>query len=504
MGKAAIRRRFWVPQMVTTMSDGGATEPSANLASEPEICSMSVAQLTAAYRRDGLSPVEVTRAHLDRISRGNPTYAAFVSIDADRAMAAARQSATKIRTGQDVGALEGIPLSVKDLIKVAGLPMTAGSKRPAPLSAVDADAVAGWRRAGAVILGTNTLHEYAFGGTSVNEHTGTPRNPWDASRICGGSSGGSAAAVAAGFAVGAMGTETGNSIRRPAAFCGVVGFKPTYGRVSRSGVVPLASSLDHVGVLARSVEDAAIMVDTINSFDGHDLGSHHSHDPGVRVHASASSGMSLGIPSSMLVGLDPLIEGAFTRAVHHLGSIGISVRTIDLPIASVWTAVVSSITMHAEGANAHERLLTSNPEAYGSDVLARLLSGLAITKGEYARAQTVRELIRHEILSAMSGSNGVDAIIAPAVPDVAPLVQPGAYVPGDAPWHVGQTAFHLQRLPSLLGLPAGSAPVGWSPAGLPLPIQVFGRPWEDSKVLWLLGKAMDVIPKAERRTIASV
>ena len=486
------------------MSEGGTPEFAGARGTEQGVCSMSVAQLRHVYATGDLSPVEVTRAHLNRISRGNPTYSAFICVAADHALASALESETRIRTGQAVGALEGIPLSVKDLIKVSGLSITSGSRRPAPLSTVDADAVAGWRRAGAVILGTNTLHEYAFGGTSVNEHTGTPRNPWDVSRICGGSSGGSAAAVAAGFAVGAMGTETGNSIRRPAAFCGIVGFKPTYGRVSRSGVVPLASSLDHVGVLARSVEDAAIMVDTISSFDGHELGSRHLHHPGVRVDAGGSSGLTLGIPSSMFVALDPLIESAFNRAVKHLESIGISVRSVELPIASVWTAVVSSITMHAEGAISHERLLTSSPEAYGSDVLARLLSGLAITKGEYARAQTVRELIRHEVLSAMSGPDGVDAFIAPAVPDVAPLIQPGAFVPGDAPWHVGHSAFHLQRLPSLLGLPAGSAPVGWSPSGLPLPVQVFGRPWEDSKVLWLLGQAMAVIPLSERRTIACV
>ena len=486
------------------MTDGAPQEVSADSGSDQVLCSMSVAQLRHAYVTRGLSPVDVTRAHLNRITRADPAYTTFVTVDADGAMASARQSETRIRTGQEVGALEGIPLSVKDLINVEGLPMTAGSRRPASVSAVDAEAVASWRRAGAVILGTNTLHEYAFGGTSVNEHTGTPRNPWDASRICGGSSGGSAAAVAAGFAVGAMGTETGNSIRRPAAFCGIVGFKPTFGRVSRVGVVPLASSLDHVGVLARSVEDAAILMDTISTFSGHDLGSRPPRLPGVRVDAGGSSGLTLGIPSSMLVGMDPLIERAFNRAVKHLELAGISVRSVDLPIASVWTAVVSSVTMHAEGAVAHEHLVTGAPEEYGNDVLARLLSGLAISTSEYARAQTVRELIRNEVLSAMSGPTGVDAFIAPAVPDVAPLIQPGAFVPGDAPWHVGHSAFHLQRLPSLLGLPAGSAPVGWTPAGLPLPIQVFGRPWEDSKVLWMLGQAMDVIPTAERRTIASV
>ncbi|NDB20746.1 MAG: amidase [Proteobacteria bacterium] len=244
------------------MTDVAPQEMSADSGSDQVLCSMSVAQLRHAYVTGGLSPVAVTRAHLNRITRADPAYTTFVTVDADGAMASARQSETRIRTGQEVGALEGIPLSVKDLINVEGLRMTAGSRRPASVSAVDAEAVASWRRAGAVILGTNTLHEYAFGGTSVNEHTGTPRNPWDASRICGGSSGGSAAAVAAGFAVGAMGTETGNSIRRPAAFCGIVGFKPTFGRVSRAGVVPLASSLDHVGVLARSVEDAAILMDS--------------------------------------------------------------------------------------------------------------------------------------------------------------------------------------------------------------------------------------------------
>ncbi len=486
------------------MTEGVPQEFLADAGSDAAMCSMSVAQLRHAYMTGDLSPVDVTQAHLNRISRADPTYSAFVTVDADGAIASARQSEVRIRTGQEVGALEGIPLSIKDLINVAGLPMTAGSRRLASVSAVDADAVACWRRAGAVILGTNTLHEYAFGGTSVNAHTGTPRNPWDVSRICGGSSGGSAAAVAAGFVVGAMGTETGNSIRRPAAFCGIVGFKPTFGWVSRTGVVPLASTLDHVGVLARSVDDVAVLLDNLSSSDVRDLGLHHAQDRSLLSRASSSPKMSLGIPSSMLVGLDARIEGAFNQAVRHLEQIGISVRIVELPIASLWTAAISSITMHAEGALSHERLLTSSPEAYGSDVLARLLSGLAISKGEYARAQAVRELIRIEVLGAMTGPTGVDAFIAPAVPDVAPLIQPGAFVPGDAPWHVGPTAFHLQRLPSLLGLPAGAGPVGWTPAGLPLPIQVFGRPWEDSKVLWLLGQAMDVIPMVERRTVAHV
>ncbi|NDF96202.1 MAG: amidase, partial [Proteobacteria bacterium] len=346
------------------MTDGAPQEMSADSGSDQVLCSMSVAQLRHAYVTGGLSPVAVTRAHLNRITRADPAYTTFVTVD------------------------------------------------------------------------------------------------------------------------------TNGSVIRPAAFCGIVGFKPTFGRVSRAGVVPLASSLDHVGVLARSVEDAAMLMDTISTFSGHDLGSRPPRLPGVRVDAGRSSGLTLGIPSSMLVGLDPLIERAFNRAVKHLESAGISVRSVDLPIASVWTAVVSSVTMHAEGAVAHEQLVTGDPEEYGNDVLARLLSGLAISTSEYARAQTVRELIRNEVLSAMSGPTGVDAFIAPAVPDVAPFIQPGAFVPGDAPWHVGHSAFHLQRLPSLLGLPAGSGPVGWTPAGLPLPIQVFGRPWEDSKVLWMLGQAM--------------
>lgn len=458
-------------------------------------CQLDIAELRAAYRSGELTPVRVVRAHLDRIAAIDPTILAYIALCADRAIAEAEASSERWRRGGELDELDGIPVAVKDLFAVEGVPLTGGSARSLPTSSGDAEAVHRLRTHGAIILGTNTLHEFAFGGTSVNAHTGTPRNPRDPSLIAGGSSGGSAAAVAAGLAVAALGTETGNSVRRPAAFCGVVGFKPTFGRVSRRGVLPLAPSLDHVGAFARSVLDVATIIGAVSGPDGADPWSRVA-PRGFDGAPADATGMRIGVPSGLVQGTSPEIETAFRAAIERLRARGAVLVEIDLPVASRWTAIASSILMHAEAAVVHAARFDADPGSYGDDVAARILSGRAFTAEDLARAHWLRAWVRSELEGAFGPTGSIDVIVAPAVRATAPSLAPGAFVAGDAPWSVEVGPFHLQRLPSLLGLPSGSVPVGWSEGGLPLPLMAIGPAWGDGAVLGVLEAVAVPVPVA--------
>ncbi|MDQ3702630.1 MAG: amidase family protein, partial [Chloroflexota bacterium] len=333
-------------------------------------------------------------------------------------------------------------------------------------------------------------------------------------RICGGSSGGSAAAVAAGFAYGALGSETGNSVRRPASFCGVVGIKPTFGRVSRQGVFPLAWSLDHVGLFARTAADAAALLAPLGGYDPADPGSRHASSPSASSPSSLSPsppapdaadlspvedlrGRRAGVPRALLSGLDPEVAVAFERALAGLRDAGMEVHDVDLPLAGRWTALASSVTMHAEAAAVHDRWIQQRPQDYGPDVLARLLVGKALSAAEYARAQAIRGAITAELSATL---RTVDVLIAPATPTAAPPLQPGpgAYVPGDLPWGTDPGPFHLQRLFSLTGVPAAAAPCGRDADGLPLAVQIGGRPWEEGLVLGVAAAVMGAVPPDRR------
>jgi aspartyl-tRNA(Asn)/glutamyl-tRNA(Gln) amidotransferase subunit A len=426
---------------------------------------------------------------LDRIERYDGTLKTFIRVTPDTALEDARRAEQEIARGDYRGPLHGVPLAAKDLYDAAGTPTTAGSAILRDWSpGEDSAAVAAWRAAGAVLLGKNTLHEFAFGGTSVNAHTGTPRNPWNTAHMCGGSSGGSAAAVAAGFAYGTFGSETGNSIRRPASFCGVVGLKSTYGRASRRGVFPLAWSLDHVGTFARTPADVALLTDPLTAFDPSDHGSRHAPDDRLSVTPTTDlRGRRLGVPHVLLTGIDPDVAAAFHAALATLRSEGVQIEDVSLPIASRWTAIASSVTMQAEAASVHARWLRERPTDYGHDVLARLIAGAALTASEYARAQAVRGAIRDELDAAL---RHVDAIAAPATPTPAPPLEGGALVAGDSPFGTAVGPFHLQRLWSLVGLPAVAAPLRFHSNGLPVAIQIAGRDWEEGLLLGLAGVAM--------------
>ena len=462
------------------------------------VFALSLSDLAGLIQSREVSPVEVTRAVLDRITAHDGLLRAFILVTAEQALEDARRAEREIGAGSYRGPLHGVPLSAKDLYDVRGVPTTAGSSiMRGYVAEEDSAAVAAWRRAGAVLLGKNTLHEFAFGGTSVNEHTGTPLNPWNPAHMCGGSSGGSAAAVAAGFAFGAFGSETGNSIRRPASFCGVVGLKPTYGRYSRRGVVALAWSLDHVGVFARTAADCALLTEPLGGFDPADLGSRLPPEVAGSSLAPLKDlrGRRAGVPWGMLTGIDPEVMQAFERVLDALRAAGVEVQDVELPLASRWTALASSIAMQSEAAAVHAGWLAERPQDYGPDVLARLLAGRAISSADSARAHAIRGAVSAEVSAAL---RNVDGIAAPGTPAPAPLLQGGALVPGDAPFSTAVSAFHLQRLWSLTGLPAVAAPIGMHSSGLPMSIQFGGRSFEERVLLGMAAVATDSVP-AERR-----
>jgi aspartyl-tRNA(Asn)/glutamyl-tRNA(Gln) amidotransferase subunit A len=285
-------------------------------------------------------------------------------------------------------------------------------------------------------------------------------------------------------------------VRRPASFCGVVGLKPTFGRVSRRGVFPLAWSLDHVGVFARTAADAAALLAPLSAFDGADPGSRRPPAAGPALDPAADlRGRRAGVPRAALTAADPEVAQAFEQALAGLRERGVDVREVDLPHASRWTALVSSVTMHAEAAAVHARWLRQRPQDYGADVLARLLAGQGLSAADYARAQAMRGAITAELLETLGS---VDVILAPGTPTPAPAAQGGAYVPGDLPWGTEPGPFQLQRLFSCTGVPAASAPCGLSSEGLPLAVQIGGRPWEEGPVLGFVAAVMDSVPAARR------
>ncbi|HET7771489.1 MAG TPA: amidase, partial [Chloroflexota bacterium] len=438
---------------------GWTAAQTGRAAASTNLHALSISELAQRLHSRKLSPVEVTRALLDRIERHDGTLKTYILVTADEALKAAQQAEEEIGRGDYRGPLHGVPLAAKDLYDAAGLPTTAGSKiLKGWVPSQDSAAVAAWREAGAVLLGKNTLHEFAFGGTSVNAHTGTPRNPWDTSRMCAGSSGGSAAAVVAGLAYGAFGSETGNSIRRPASFCGVVGLKPTYGRCSRRGVFPLAWSLDHVGVFARTASDVALLTEPLGGYDAADPGSRRAPEgAGSLAPLGELRGKRVGVPRALLDEIDPEVMAAFEAALGALRREGVEVRDVELPVTSRWTALASSITMQAEAAAVHAGWLRERPTEYGADVLGRLVAGSLFRAPEYARAQAIRGAVRDELDAAL---RELDAFAAPTTPTPAVPLEGGALVAGDAPFGTAVSAFHLQRIWSLTGLPAVAAPIG--------------------------------------------
>jgi aspartyl-tRNA(Asn)/glutamyl-tRNA(Gln) amidotransferase subunit A len=436
----------------------------------------TILELAPHLRRKEVSPVELTRACLDRIERLNPTLNAFITVTQDSAMADAREAESEISRGEWRGPLHGIPVALKDLIDTAGTRTTAASALyQGRIPTEDAAVVQLLRRAGAVILGKNNLHEFAYGGSSLVSFFGDVHNPWDTEHIAGGSSGGSAAAVVAGLCYAAIGSDTAGSIREPAALCGCVGIKPTYGRVSTRGVIPLSWSLDHVGPLAATVGDAAAVLQVIAGYDPLDVG---SAEIPVSDYASglgeATKALRVGVPRAYFFDdLDDEVGAAVEQAL-------VVIRTLVAEIHDVRIVVTADRTVQAAESFAyHADYVARTPELYQAETLRRVRSGENISAGEYIQRR--REL-EQERRRAREFFAEVDLLVTPTMPIPAPAIadlkkDPEALRPAELRLLRNTRPFNVW------GLPAISVLCGFTKSGLPVGMQIAGPHWREDMVL---------------------
>jgi aspartyl-tRNA(Asn)/glutamyl-tRNA(Gln) amidotransferase subunit A len=449
-----------------------------------ELCYLSLRSLATLIQRQEVSPVEATQAVVDRVEKFDRQLNSFITLWPEQALAQAHAVEQEIHDGRYRGPLHGVPIAVKDLYYTKGLRTTAGSKVLSDfVPAYDATVIARLREAGAILIGKLNMHEFARGATNASSLVGACYNPWDTLRVSGGSSGGSAAAVAAGLCYGTLGSDTGGSIRIPAAFCGIVGLKPTYGRVSRYGVFPLSWSLDHVGPMARTVTDAALMLQVIAGHDSRDPTTRTAVVPDYTATLTGDiQGARLGIPQEFYFEqLDVEIRDSVRAAIQTLERAGAQVEEVSLPL-SKYAAAAGRIISWTESAEVHDKFLRTRYADYNPDVRAGFLAGQLIPGKHYMKAQRVRNLIRQEMAAAL---RRVDALIAPTVPIPAPRA-------GQTTVDIGQerveTIWALSRLTrpaNLTGFPAISVPCGFTQGGLPVGLQLIGRPFSEATILQL-------------------
>jgi len=434
-------------------------------------------QASELIRKKSASPVELTQECLKRIEKLNPVLNAFITVTADQALAHARELEAERQRGKWRGPLHGVPIALKDLIDTAGIRTTAASAVFADrIPTEDAEVVRRLKAAGAVLLGKLNMHEFAYGASSVPSHFGPVHNPWKLDRIAGGSSGGSAAAVAAGLCYGALGSDTGGSIRQPSAYCGIAGLKPTFGRVSTRGVIPLAWSLDHIGPMCRTVADDAILLGAIAGYDAGDTNSVDTPVPDYSraVHSKVSP-IRIGIPHApFYLDLDPEIESAVRQAVAWFDKTTAGSREVQLP--TYGTLPINS----AEAYTYHLQYFSKTPELYQPSTRQRLQRGAAVTADQYIRARRELDRLRREVREVFKT---VDLLVTPTTP-----VLPGPIEGADreVPVVGGVPASLRNTVPfDIFGLPAISIPCGFSKSGLPIGMQITGPPWGEMEVLGL-------------------
>lgn len=442
----------------------------------------SIAELGPLYKRKAISPVEVTRTVLDRIEAVDKDLNAYITVLRETALQAARRAERAIRAGRSLGPLHGVPISLKDLFATKGIRTTNGSKITANhVPDRDATVAARLAAAGAILIGKANMHEFAFGPTGINPHFGTARNPWDRGRVTGGSSSGSGAAVAAGLCHGSMGTDTGGSVRIPAALCGIVGLKPTYGRVSRAGVTTLSWSLDHPGPMTRTVRDAALMLQAIAGYDPADPASSSARVPNyTRGLAADLKGLRVGIPTDYFRDLvDPEVDAAVQAAAKLLQGLGAKLVEVSLPHFQYGPAI-SVVILTAEATAYHQPLLRSRPDDYGADVRERLRLGHFLTATQYLNAQRARAHMLDDVRAAF---RTVHAILSPTSPIAAPRLDDLTI---RWPTRQEDARVALPRLTrpwNLTGLPTISVPCGFTAGGLPIGLQIAGKPFDEATVL---------------------
>ena len=443
---------------------------------------LTISEAAALIETKELSPVELVAAHLERIEQTDERLNSFITLLADEATAAAKDAETEIRNGDYRGPLHGIPIGLKDLYYTKGIRTAVGSKIMRDfIPDYDAAVTERFQEAGAILMGKLQMHEFALGATSENPHDGPARNPWDTTRITGGSSGGSGSAVAAGQCMAALGSDTGGSVRIPASACGIVGHKPTFGRVSRTGVFPLANSLDTVGPMTRSVRDAAIVMNAIAGYDERDQSSANRPDEDfTRLLGQDISGLRIGIPQEYFYDMiDDEVSVAVQHAARKLEELGAHVEECSIPALNDSISISGTILL-TEAAEIHLNNLRERADDLGADVRGRLEEGAMTPAVTYIAAQRARTEFNRAIAESMQT---YDILLAPTTALGAPKL-------GDRMVEVGgvQEAKlaimpRLTRPHNICGIPTVSVPCGFTSEGLPIGMQLAARPFEDALAL---------------------
>jgi len=433
---------------------------------------LSISEAAELLRQKKISPVDLVTACLDRIENLNPVLNAFITVTHEAAMAQARAAEDEIQRGDWRGPLHGIPVGLKDLIDTAGVRTTCGSALFADrVPTEDAEVVRRLKQAGAVLLGKQNLQEFAYGGTSVSSHFGAVHNPWNPKHIAGGSSGGSAAAVAAGMCFAALGTDTGGSVREPAAYCGIVGLKATYGRVSTCGVFPLSWSLDHVGPLCRNVRDTALMLEAIAGYDVRDVTCVDWPTEEYVNFLSTKANLRIGLVRQLyFADLDQEVELATNQAIEVIRSISSQVIEVNLP--SVPTGVQAP-----EVYAIHKNYYADSPELYLPWMRERLAQAASADTVAYVTDRFALERVRRTINDVFAE---VDLLITPTTPVPAITIEEALTM---SPAPAGEVWLRNTRPFNAYGLPAISIPCGYTMAGLPIGLQIAGPRFAEGRVL---------------------
>jgi aspartyl-tRNA(Asn)/glutamyl-tRNA(Gln) amidotransferase subunit A len=443
-----------------------------------QICYLTIAEAAAALRRKEFTAVELTEGLLRRIEAIDGELHCFISLTADLALKQAKRAEQDIRSGTDRGPLQAIPIALKDLYATHGIRTTCHSAVLENwIPDYDATAVTKLQQAGTILLGKLGMHEFAFGGPSVDAPFPAVRNPWNKNHIPGGSSSGSGAALAAGLCYGALGSDTGGSIRTPSSHCGVVGIKPTYGRVSRHGVVPLSWSLDHAGPMARTVEDCAMLLQAIAGYDAKDPASANVPVPNFQSEIkNGIKGLRVGVPRAHWFdesrGIDPQTEAVFDRAIEVLKELGASIVEIDgRPFALARKA--NQTILVCEAYAYHEKTYQQTPMKFGSSVRRRMLEGAFLSAADYLTAQRARAALNEQICENFARVDVFAVPGAPRPPDAFATLDPNEQ----------NLRPNFTNPFNLTGLPAISVPCGFTAGTLPVGLQIVAPPFEETTAL---------------------
>jgi aspartyl-tRNA(Asn)/glutamyl-tRNA(Gln) amidotransferase subunit A len=447
-----------------------------------ELHYLSISEAADLISQKRLSPVELTQAHLTRIEATEPRLNSFITLLADDALASAQTAEQEIQAGDYRGPLHGIPIGLKDLYYTKGILTTVGSKILRDfVPDYDATVTERFAEAGAVLMGKLQMHEFALGATSVNPHDGPAHNPWNVDSITGGSSGGSGSAVGSGQVMGALGSDTGGSVRIPAGLCGIVGLKPTFGRVSRRGVFPLSFSLDTVGPMTRTARDAALIMNVIAGYDSRDPSSANMPDEDFTAALGQNmSGLRIGIPDEFFYDIiDPEVAEAMCVATGMLGELGATVERVSIPVLNHSLAISSTILI-AEAAEVHTENLRHRPQDIGADVRGRLQTGALTSAHDYLKAQRARTEFNNQMSEVMER---YDILVAPTSAIGAPKINQTHIEIGGRQENALSLMSRLTRPFNICGFPTATIPSGFTGAGLPIGMQIAGRPFEDATVL---------------------